>query len=370
MSDTKSLHEKFIRLTFKLAENGRGYTGLNPIVGCVIVKNNNIISTGYHRYFGGPHAEINALEKIKYQAKDATLYVNLEPCCHYGKTPPCTSAIIKSGIKEVVASISDPNPLVNGRGFKTLKNNGIKVTVGLLSSQAKFLNRAYFKYMVTKLPYCVIKTALSFDGKIATHSGDSKWITSEEARNYVYNMRSKMDAIIVGVNTIIKDNPTLTSHGYGKNPVRVIIDPHLLIPKKSQVLRNEGETIIVTTEEAFKQRNLKIKSNVKFIIFKKNLKKYFEFKKILTELTKYNISNVLIEGGGTTNALALKSGVVDEILFFYAPIIIGGKNAITPVEGEGVKYIHQSLKIKYYKISKIGQDVLIHAYLNSEFIPS
>ncbi len=366
---SQTIDEKFMSITINLAKKGTGKVSPNPLVGCIIVKNNKIISRGYHSFFGGPHAEIIALKNIplhinKNSLSKAILYVNLEPCCHYNKkTPPCVPEIIKSGIKKVVIAMKDPNPEVNGKGIKDLKKAGINCKLGVLQKEAKELNRFYIKYITKKLPYVIMKWAMSIDGKIATKTGDSKWISSQESRDYVHKLRTQVDAILVGVNTILKDDPYLTSHNKGRNPIKIVIDPYLKIPKTARILSSDSRTIIICAQSN-KEKSKKIlekmsKNNIEFLYFKLDKNNKINFKEILEVLAKMNISSILIEGGGTTNALALNSNCVDEILAFISPKIIGGKDAITPVEGKGIEYISYAMLFKYKECRAIGNDYLL-----------
>lgn len=363
--------EKFMKIALELAKKGKGKVSPNPFVGCVIVKNNKIISKGFHQFFGGPHAEISALKNLpenldKKTLSKATLYINLEPCCHYNKkTPPCVPEIIKSGIKKLVIAMKDPNPEVNGKGIKELQDAGIKCRVGILKNQAEELNKFYIKWITKKLPYVIMKWAMSIDGKIATKTGNSKWISSTESRKYVYELRSEMDAVLVGIKTILKDNPYLTSHGHGKNPIRVIIDPHLKISKNANVFSKDAKTIIICSErnkeksERILEEISKDNENVEFLYFELDRGGKINFKEIFQTLGKRNISSLLIEGGGTTNSLALKSGCIDEILVFLSPKIVGGEKAITPVEGSGIEKISSAIVFRYKECKRLGNDYLL-----------
>jgi len=353
--------KRYMELCLKLAKKGVEKASPNPMVGAVIVKDGKIVRKGYHRYFGGAHAEIKALKRAKGKANDAIMYINLEPCCHWGKTPPCVPEIIRAGIKKVVIAMKDPNPLVNGKGVKQLKVKGVRCKVGVLEKEAKELNRAYIKFITQKMPYVILKTAMSLDGKIATSTGESKWITSPVAREYVHRLRAEVDVVLVGINTIIKDNPLLTTHNQGCNPLRVVIDPDLQIPLGSRVLNKKAKTLIFTTgnqkNNSSKMQILK-KGGIKILsLAAKNGR--INFKQIMQELAKMNISSVLIEGGGKTNTYALEDKVVDEVMFFIAPKIIGGRDALTPVEGKGIKILSQVLRIKNLSIEKIGSDFLL-----------
>jgi diaminohydroxyphosphoribosylaminopyrimidine deaminase/5-amino-6-(5-phosphoribosylamino)uracil reductase len=241
--NTKTSDTGFLRRALLLAARGKEKVFPNPMVGCVIVNDGTIVGEGYHEYFGGPHAEINALRQAGNKANGATLYVTLEPCSHWGKTPPCTDAIIAAGIKKVIACMTDPNPSIAGQGFKKLLKHSIEVSEGILRASAEKLNSAYIHSLKHRKPYVVIKAAMTLDGKIATATGDSKWISSERSRAYVHKLRSSLNAVVVGVGTVVRDNPHLTSHGRGRNPVRVVIDPQLRTPLTSHILDGEAPTV-------------------------------------------------------------------------------------------------------------------------------
>lgn len=350
---------KLMNFAFKLAEKGGFKTFPNPNVGALIYKNGEIVGKGYHRFFGDFHAEIHALNQAGENAKDATMFVTLEPCSHYGKTPPCVDAIIKAGIKKVYIGMKDPNPLVSGKGIEILRQNKVEVEVGILETKAKRFYEEYSKRFNRKDSYVVLKYAMTLDGKIASSTGNSKWISAEKSRDWVHKLRSKFDGILVGVNTIINDNPELTSHGKGKNPVRIILDPGLEIPLESKVIQDNLATVIVHSNLNKKQKIKRIKDRGKFLLHLQSKNGLIDFKKIVSELQRISIFSILIEGGGFTAWTALKSGVVDEIISFISPKIIGGQNAITPVEGEGIKRISKAIKTKFIRIEKLGEDILI-----------
>jgi len=345
-------------LAFDLASKGGSKTFPNPNVGAIIYKDGKIIGKGFHRFFGDHHAEIHALNEAGENAKESMMFVTLEPCSHYGKTPPCVDAIIKAGVKKVFIAMKDPNPLVSGNGIKKLISANIQVEVGLLEKKAKKFYQDYSKRFTKKTSFVSLKYAMTLDGKIATSTGDSKWISSEKSREWVHKFRTQFDGILVGVNTIIKDNPELTSHGKGKNPVRIILDPDLIIPLNSKVIKDENPTVIIHSN--IKSEKIKrLQKHNKFLIYIKSKNGLIDFRKILDELRRISIFSVLIEGGGFTNWSALKSGVVDEIVTFVSPKIVGGKNSITPVEGEGIQKISKALKTKITRFEKIGEDILI-----------
>ena len=353
-------HKKYMQLVLDLAKKGNGYVFPNPMVGALLVKDGKIISKGYHKYFGAAHAEADAINSSKTNVVGATLYVNLEPCNNWGKCPPCVDLIIKSKIKTVVCAMKDPNPLTSGKSFKKLKSAGITVINGILEKQAKQLNKEYINHIKNVKPYILIKSAVSLDGKIATYMGDSKWISNEKSRKFVHKLRTKFDAILVGTNTVLKDNPMLSSRGYGKNPVRVILDEKLKIPSNYNVVDGTIPTIILYDENIKKIPKHFNKDCIKLvpINFKKAKK---DFNVIIDKLNKMALKRILIEGGGEINSSVIGSKKVDEVILFIAPIIVGGRNAKTFVEGDGVKFIKDSLKFKKIEIKSFGNDIAIFA---------
>ncbi|MBU2613948.1 MAG: bifunctional diaminohydroxyphosphoribosylaminopyrimidine deaminase/5-amino-6-(5-phosphoribosylamino)uracil reductase RibD [Elusimicrobia bacterium] len=357
---------KFMQLALKLAQKGAGKVSPNPMVGCVITQGDRIISTGYHKYFGGPHAEIEALSKVKKPLNKATMYLTLEPCSHTKKkTPPCVPVVLNSGIKRLFIAMKDPNPAVNGRGVKILQKNGIKCSTGLLESEAKELNKAYIKWVTQKLPYITLKWAMSLDGKIATEAGDSKWISSQTSRDLVHRMRGQIDSILVGIGTVLKDNPYLTTHGKGRNPVRLIIDPDLRIPLNSNVLNKESKTIIFydkSKDKLLKPKLEQICKKYQYCVgIRSNLKGIINLKELIKYLAAERVASLLIEGGGNTHAQAIEQGIADEIMCFVSPKVIGGKDAITPVEGIGVNLVEQSINLTNWVVNKSGEDLMISA---------
>ncbi|MDI6605109.1 MAG: bifunctional diaminohydroxyphosphoribosylaminopyrimidine deaminase/5-amino-6-(5-phosphoribosylamino)uracil reductase RibD [Thermoanaerobacteraceae bacterium] len=359
------LLEKYMKRALELAKKGWGHTNPNPLVGAVIVKNGKIIGEGYHEYFGGPHAEINALKSAVDDVDGATMFVTLEPCSHFGKTPPCSNAIIKSGIKEVYIAMEDPNPMVRGRGIKMLQEAGINVYLGMMEKEAEKLNEIFIKYITTKLPFVILKSAMSIDGKIACYTGDSKWITGEKSRKYVHNIRGRVSAIMVGVNTVIKDNPHLTARieGY-KSPTRIVVDSKGRIPLDSNVINDKSaRTIIATTELMSDNIRRKLKERDIDIIELKNSNGRVPLKELMVKLGELSIDSVLIEGGGTLNWSVLEEAVADKIMFFIAPKIIGGKDAITSVEGKGFSKVMDSINLRDIEIEKIEDDILISGHI-------
>ncbi|WP_423243313.1 bifunctional diaminohydroxyphosphoribosylaminopyrimidine deaminase/5-amino-6-(5-phosphoribosylamino)uracil reductase RibD [Clostridium rectalis] len=361
------MHENYMRRCIKLAQNGIGKVNPNPLVGALIVKDGQVLGEGYHEYFGGNHAEINAFKNCNTSVEKATLYVTLEPCSHYGKTPPCVDVIIEKGIKKVVIGMMDPNPLVSGSGIKILKNNGIEVITGIMEKEVKKLNEVFIKYIKEKLPFCMIKTAMTLDGKIATYKGDSKWITNEKSRAFVHEIRNKYSAIMVGIGTVIKDNPSLTTRLKGnnlRNPIRIIVDSNGRIPLNSRILQEEGKNIVVLTENAHSEKINMLKEKGVDIVITPNKHGKVDLTSLMRILGARGIDSVLIEGGGTLNYSCLKENIVDKINIFIAPKIIGGKEAKTPVEGEGIEGIKDSINLINVNIIKFDEDILIEADLN------
>lgn len=360
-----------MKRAIEISKKGTGYTYPNPLVGAVIVKDHKIIGEGYHEYFGGNHAEINALKSAKEDVYGSTMYVTLEPCSHYGKTPPCAEAIVKSGIKEVIVGMIDPNELVAGRGIEILENNGINVVQGILESEVKKVNEIFIKYITTKEPFCILKTAMTFDGKIATKSGDSKWISNEISRKYVHDIRHKVAGVMVGIGTVLKDNPSLTTRlndKEGKDSTRIILDTKGRIPLDSKVFnsKSEASTIIVTTELATKEKIQDILDVGAEVIVTPLYNGKVDLKYLMKKLGEKNIDSILLEGGSELNYSALDAGIVDKVVSFIAPKIIGGKDAKAPVEGLGRSTIGECINLNDISVSKIEDDIVIEAYIKGE----
>jgi len=380
--------ERYMRIALGLALKGEGFVEPNPLVGSVIVKNNHIIGKGYHAYFGGPHAEINAINSVTNPRpqrrgspkaagllKGATLYLTLEPCAYFGKTPPCAPAIVQSGIKKVVIATKDPNHLVNGKGIRFLKQHGISVTEGVLRKEAGGINKPFFKLHQKGLPYIVAKWAMSLDGKLATKTGDSKWITSEKSRNYAKGIRAKMNGVMVGIGTVLKDNPTLLPNpplspfnkGGGKggfNPVRIILDSQARLPLTSNLVRtlDKGDIYLMISSRA-PQRKIHLLEHKRVRFFGVPSRKgKLDFMAMLKILAKNGVNKIMIEGGGEVLGSAFDHKVVDEVYAFIAPKIIGGRDAKKPAEGNGINKIKDALQLKDVNIKYLNPDILIHGY--------
>ena len=370
MGKTTENHKQFMQMALNEARKGAGKVSPNPMVGCVIVSGGKVISTGYHPCFGGPHSEVVALTKVKGSLKDATMYLTLEPCCHTRKkTPPCVPLVLKSGIRNLVIAMKDPNPAVSGRGIKILRKNGIKCVIGVLENEARELNKPYIKWVTRQLPYVTLKWAMSLDGKIAARGGDSMWISSKESRSQVHALRAQTDAILVGIGTVLKDNPYLTAHGKGRNPLRLVIDPELKIPLNSNVLNEQAKTIVFYDKSKEKLLNHKLnkigETTHKTVGLRTNKNGHVYLKELVKYLASERTASLLIEGGGHTNAQALEQRIVDEIIAYVSPIVIGGRDAVTPVEGLGSKTIEKSIKFVNWVVSNSGPDFKITARLDT-----
>jgi len=352
----------YMRLAIELAKAGIGQTSPNPVVGSLVVNDGEIVGIGAHLRAGEPHAEVHAIRMAGEKAKGATVYVTLEPCSHYGKTPPCADLLIEKKVKRVVIATTDPNPLVAGKGIMKLREAGIEVDVGVLKEEADKLNSFFFHYISTKTPFVTLKYASSLDGKIATKTGASKWITSEEARRDVHYYRSIHDAILVGVNTVIADNPSLTVRYVerGRNPIRIILDTHLRTPLDANIINDgEAETWIfvgsnVNEEEMkpFREKNVKI-----FQVEQPAI----EIKEVLKLLGEKKITSLFVEGGAKIHWSFIKEKTVQQVVAYFAPKIIGGKRAPTPVEGVGFEQMSDALELNIENVTTIGGDVKIVA---------
>jgi diaminohydroxyphosphoribosylaminopyrimidine deaminase/5-amino-6-(5-phosphoribosylamino)uracil reductase len=365
------MHELFMKNALELARKGWGRTNPNPLVGSVIVKDGEIIAQGYHHLLGGAHAEVDAFNNAKQEVNGGTLYVNLEPCAHYGRTPPCAKKIIESGISKVVIAMEDPNPVVAGGGIKMMRDAGIEVIVGVLEEEARTLNEIFIKYITRRQPFVIIKAAMTLDGKIASVSGDSKWISGECSRAQVHMVRDRIAAIMTGINTVLKDNPSLTTRldsGNGKDPARIIVDSKGLIPLESRVInaKSSAGSILATTSLIDGKREEQLIEKGVRILKLDGADGHVDLKKLMDELYKLEIDSVLLEGGGGLNAAALKSGIVDKVMFFIAPKIIGGSTAKTPVEGEGVRYMKDAVNLKNITITRFAEDILVEGYVEGE----
>ncbi|MGB5157377.1 bifunctional diaminohydroxyphosphoribosylaminopyrimidine deaminase/5-amino-6-(5-phosphoribosylamino)uracil reductase RibD [Desulfobacterium sp. N47] len=361
----------YMKMAIDLAEKGRGFTSPNPMVGAVVVKDGKVAGKGYHEAYGKAHAEVNAIDDAKKDSFGATLYVTLEPCNHFGKTPPCTKKIIESGIKRVVAAIRDPNPDVKGNGSEYLKNNGIDVIFGVCGKEAEKQNEIFIKYTKTKRPFVMVKCASTLDGNIATKTGDSKWVTGEESRQFVHRLRHYSDAIMVGIDTVKRDNPELTTRIDGMNglsPVRVILDSRLSISEDALVLNknSDSDTIMVMSnhapDKAVLQKKNRLEEKGIKIIESPAENNLINLDILMDTLGLMGITSLLIEGGSRVIASAFSQKIVDKIFFFYAPKILGG-DGVSICRGPGPALMRDCLPVKEVGIQKFGDDILIEGYI-------
>ncbi len=355
--------QNYMLQAIQLAKQGEGWTNPNPMVGAVIVKNGRIIGKGYHKKCGELHAERNAIASLTESAEGATIYVTLEPCCHYGKTPPCTEAIIEQKIKRVVIGSRDPNPKVSGKGIKMLQEAGIEVIEDFMREECDRLNPVFFHYITTKTPYVVMKYAMTLDGKIATKTGASKWITGEAARAEVQHMRHRYMGIMAGIGTGLADDPMLNVRVEGwKSPIRILCDSGLRIPLDGQIVKSAGKyrTIVAyaDSENTEAKRKRLHEMGVETICCPDE-NNQVDLKKLMKYLGEEGIDSILLEGGGTLNDSALRAGIVQEVQAFIAPKLFGGMNSKTPVEGIGVRFPSEAVKLKCTDICQSGEDIRI-----------
>lgn len=364
----------FLKETLKLAKKGLGWTNPNPMVGAILVKNGKIIGKGYHKRAGSAHAEIEAMSKdflrtkfSKGSAEGITLYINLEPCSHFGRTPPCVDAIIEAKIGRVVCSTLDPNPKVRGQGVAKLREAGIDLSVGILEDQARQLNEAFFTFHGKNRPFVALKFAASLDGKIATKIGDSKWITNEKSREFARSLRSHYQSILVGINTVLKDNPHLGVRIKGKkDPLRIILDPSLKIPLESLVLR-DNNVLIITTSKHDKQKLARLmQKGVQVLILSGN---QISIPELLLKLKTREIISILVEGGSRTLGSFLDSMLIDKVYAFFSPILIGGEQAISIAGGAGINRISQAMLLELVSYQKFGDNYLITGYTKQKQNP-
>ncbi|MFD4706917.1 bifunctional diaminohydroxyphosphoribosylaminopyrimidine deaminase/5-amino-6-(5-phosphoribosylamino)uracil reductase RibD [Gottfriedia sp. NPDC058432] len=358
-----SNHEFYMNLAIQNAMATKGQTDPNPLVGSVIVNDNRIVGIGAHLKAGEPHAEINALRMAGDKAEGGTIYVTLEPCSHHGRTGPCAEAVVRAGLKKVVIATLDPNPLVAGRGVKILQDAGIEVIIGVCEEQSIKMNEVFNKYIVKNIPFVVMKSASTLDGKIATHSSDSKWITSAEARNDVHQLRNEIGAILVGVNTVLKDNPELTTRiPNGRNPVRVILDSTLKIPLESKVVTDQqADTWIFTSQKHSEQKRSELE-NLGVKVFVTSDPSRVDLNEMLKIIGEHSISSLLVEGGGEVNASFMNQNLVDKVIVYLAPKLIGGKSAPTFLEGTGFDKMGQAIELEEIELTKIGPDYKFIGY--------
>lgn len=361
---------KYMKRAIEISKKGAGFTKPNPLVGAVIVKDNKIIGEGYHKKYGDHHAEVNAFNNATAAVEGATMYVTLEPCSHHGKTPPCAKAIVEQKIKKVIVGMVDPNPLVAGRGIKIMRDAGIEVITGILEDEVKKVNEIFLKYIQENIPYCIMKTAMTLDGKIATKTGDSKWISNTSSRRFSHELRNRVSGILVGINTVLKDNPRLTTRldRPSMDPVRIVLDSKARIPLDANVLTVESDSyvIVATTEKAAQEKIEKLKAIGVEIIQTPLKDERVDLNYLVNALGERKIDSLLIEGGGTVNFSFLKENLIDKVYSFIAPKMIGGREALTPVEGDGFNTIDEGIKLKDVSVQDYYGDVLIESYVKKD----
>lgn len=366
--------EKYMRRAIKLAKKGSGHVNPNPLVGAVIVRDGEIIGEGYHECYGQLHAERNAIANAKKRGNSlegSTIYVTLEPCCHYGKTPPCTEAIIEEKIARVVVGSDDPNPLVSGKGFQMLREKGIEVIPHFLKEECDAMNHVFFHYIRTGTPYVAMKYAMTMDGKIACYTGDSKWVTGEESRAHVQTLRNHYKGIMAGIGTVLADDPMLNCRiEGGRDPIRIIADSHLRIPMDSQLVRTAGQQplIVACLPDADEEKAAQLQEKGVEVLripgvttadITEEQKEVISLPVLMKELGARKIDGILLEGGGQLNESALQAGIVDRIYCYIAPKIFGGAQAKTPAEGQGLTRAADAWQFKRIGMQEFGQDILL-----------
>ena len=361
----------YMNIALELAEKGRGYTSPNPVVGAVVVKDGNIVGKGWHQMLGGAHAEVNALDHAGEQAREATIYVTLEPCHHHGRTPPCTERILSAGIRRVVIAAADPNPKVAGGGADYLKKQGLDIAMGVCEDKAKEQNEAFFKFIRTGRPFVILKCAATLDGRIATRTGDSKWVTGPASRQYVHELRHAADGIMVGIGTVKTDNPSLTTRldeKKGADPHRIILDTRLSIPEDAKVLRIESasDTIIIFNKPDDPKKPERLTEKGIELIQAPLKDGLLDLSAVVDLLGRKDMTSLLIEGGSRVIGSVVRAGIADKIYFFYAPKILGGDDGIPVCSGPGPELMADSLPINNISVKRFDDDVLISGYVRYE----
>ena len=366
----------YMAKALRLAARGRGQTSPNPMVGAVIVARDRVVGQGYHRRAGGPHAEVFALQTAGTRALGATLYVTLEPCSHTRKrTPPCVPTIIASGLRRIVVAMRDPNPLVKGRGIRRLRRAALDVSVGCLADRAERLNEAYIHWIRTGRPFVLMKAAMTLDGKIATATGESQWITGEAARRQTHRLRRQVDAVMVGIGTVLKDDPRLTARissrgsqqAAGRQPIRVVIDSRLRISPTAKVFSalSSSRTIIVTTEQALKRKVEQLQACGITVLIVPAHENRVSLRACLTRLGEMGIISVMLEGGSELNASALRSGLINHVRLYVAPVLLGGQDAKGAIGGKSPRRLADSLPVENLRVERIGRDLVLEGTLGS-----
>ncbi|HSB71715.1 MAG TPA: bifunctional diaminohydroxyphosphoribosylaminopyrimidine deaminase/5-amino-6-(5-phosphoribosylamino)uracil reductase RibD [Candidatus Methylomirabilis sp.] len=371
MEESSQTDIRWMRRALDLAARARGRTSPNPMVGAVLVKDGEIVGEGFHAYAGSDHAEVVALHEAEGAAAGATLYVSLEPCCHQGRTPPCVEQIVGAGVRHVVAACEDPNPAVSGKGIAALRAAGVLVDVGVLAEEAIQLNEAFFTYIRTGRPFVILKAAASLDGKIATRTGESRWITGEAARHRVHQLRNEVDAVLVGIGTVLRDDPLLNTRlgiPDQRDPARVIVDNLARLPLRAKVVNraSTAPTLLAVSQTAPRARLEALEREGIQVIVVDGSPRRVSLGPLMDALGKLGFLSVMIEGGAEINASALREGVVNKVLLFLAPILIGGKSAPTAVGGEGIESLGQATRLQDVRIERFDDDILVEGYIRKQ----
>lgn len=357
--------EQWMKRALHLAEAGRGKTSPNPVVGAVLVKRGKVVGEGYHARVGEAHAEIVALRQAGEKARGAVLYLNLEPCAHFGRTPPCAPQVVKAGVKRVVIGMEDPNPVVNGKGTEALRKSGIAVKVGVLEKDCQRLNEAFCKYILKKEPFVVLKVAATMDGKIATRNGGSKWISGEASRRFVHQLRDQVDGVLVGIGTVLRDDPLLTTRKKeGSEPYRIVLDSQLKIPEEAKVFEHSpSKVILATTESAPQEKIERMEKRGVRVLIVDSKEGRVDLRSCLSKLGEIGIMTLLVEGGSRVNGSFLDEGLIDKFLLFLSPKLIGDPQALGIFGGKGVANLKDSVALKEIKTKRIGEDIFVEGYL-------
>jgi diaminohydroxyphosphoribosylaminopyrimidine deaminase/5-amino-6-(5-phosphoribosylamino)uracil reductase len=357
--------EKWMKRALRLAEAGRGRTSPNPVVGAVLVKSGKVVGEGYHSKIGEAHAEMIAVRQAGEKARGAVLYINLEPCTHYGRTPPCVPQVIKAGVKRVVIGMEDPNPVVNGKGIEALRRSGLDVKVGVLARECQRLNEAFCKYILKKVPFVVLKVAATLDGKIATRTGDSKWISGEASRRFVHKLRDEVDGVLVGVGTVLRDDPLLTARmKEGGEPYRIVLDSRLKIPEEAKIFEYfPSKVILATTGFAPQDKIERLEKRGVRVLIIDSKEGRVDLRSCLRKLGEIGIMNLLVEGGSQVNGSFLDEALIDKFVLFLSPRLIGDPQALGIFGGRGVSNLKEAIGLKEIKTKRIGEDIFIEGYL-------
>ena len=354
----------WMKKALRIAEKGRGRTSPNPMVGALLLKGGKIVGKGYHAKAGMDHAEVVALRNAGEEAIGATLYLNLEPCTHYGKTPPCLPAVIEARVKRVVVGMEDPNPLVKGRGLEGLKKAGIKVEVGILEKECRRLNEDFCKYIKRKEPFVILKVAATLDGKIATREGDSKWVSGEMSRGLVHRLRDQVDGVVIGIGTVLRDDPLLTARiKNGRDPYRIVLDSQLRIPEEAKVIGEfPWKTIIATTELGSKDKMARLKDRGVRVLVLDSQQGRVHLKPFLSQLGEMGMMSLMVEGGSQVNSSFLEEGLIDKVLLFFSPRLLGDKEALGIFGGARKVNLKETIPLDELRVKRVGEDILVEGY--------